>query len=343
MNETTKEARWNSLIEGFRSFGGIADNLIQRKGALGLGLFPIDSSKPVELRVPDHLLVSTDNIELREGSVFLKDTSGYPEGFAEWYAHFQAEYSWGAEARHSIKNFENGLRSLPDSLQQKLQILGLINISHRFPGIDEEQELFQRFITTRQINRKGNKVLMPIMELVNHSPLQQSWTMDDNSITIQGKYENEILVRYSIADPLRRCMQYGFNCKEPFGFSLNIRLIHNNRKVVVKGGFNFNSQPLKPSDAITRNEIIIINNPLLSALRNPRMPKSNFRETCKNIKNINADELFEQIHQRNRLIIINIILLLNEIEGQVSDQIKEACLDQIAILGEHYGTRLADN
>ena len=38
---------------------------------------------------------------------------------------FQADYSWGAEARHSIKSFENGLTSFSDSLKQKLLFLGV--------------------------------------------------------------------------------------------------------------------------------------------------------------------------------------------------------------------------
>ena len=225
MRENTQLTRWNALVDAFRSFGGIADNVIQRKGAFGLGLFPIDSTQPIELRVPDHLLVATDNLELRNGAVTLKDKSHYPEGFSEWYSHFQVDYSWGADGKNSVKSFEDGLKSLPYTLQQTLENLGLLNIQQRFPGINKEQEIFQRFITTRQINRNGNTVLMPMIELVNHSPAQASWNMDDNSIAIKGKYENEILVRYSASDPLRRCLQHGFNCKETLGFSLSIKKI----------------------------------------------------------------------------------------------------------------------
>ena len=45
---------------------------------------------------------------------------------------------------------------------------------------------------------------MPMIELINHSPNQASWNMDGDSIAVQGQYKEEILVRYSVSDPLRR-------------------------------------------------------------------------------------------------------------------------------------------
>ncbi len=84
-------AAWNALLEEFCSFGGTANNVIQRGGNFGLGLFPIDSSQPVELRTPKHLLVSTDNLELLNGAVIIKDASSYPDRFSEWYTNFQPD------------------------------------------------------------------------------------------------------------------------------------------------------------------------------------------------------------------------------------------------------------
>ena len=333
MDENTRLNRWNALVEGFKSFGGTAENLIQREGALGLGLFPIDASKPVELRVPDNLLVSTDNLEVIDSNVVLKDESSYPKGFGEWYSNFQAEYSWGAEARKSIKAFEEGLRNLPESLLRKLQSLGLINIKQRLTEPNDDQASFQRFIATRQLYRNGNRVLMPMIELVNHSPLQSSWIMDKESIAIKGKYDNEILVRYSVSDPLHRYIQYGFNCKEPMGFSLRFQLIHNNQKIIIDGGINF--EPTKTHPTSRRNESIVLHKPLLSSYKRPRMPRSLFGEHIKFHPNINANELFEQIHLKNRIIVIDLVKDLQNINNNAARQLETACLNQIEILSEH--------
>ena len=336
MNENTRVAHWNELVEAFRSFGGTANNVIQKEGKFGLGLFPIDSSKPVELRVPNYLLVSTDNLKLLNGNIVLKDASGYPEGFAEWYEKFQTNYSWGADGKRSIKLFEDGLKSLPNALQQKLQNLNLLNIKHRYPGIDIEQELFERFICTRQINLNDNKFLMPMIELVNHSPSQSSWTIDSDSIAVQGQYEDEILVRYSVSDPIRRLLQYGFNCKEPTGFSLSFKLFHNEQKIFVEGGLN--NKHFDPPEISIKNKVFEIRRPLLGAFKNPRIPKTIFRESCKKISSIKSDELFDQIHQKNILSLIDIIKELGLVEGNVAKQLREACIDQIEILSEHFGS-----
>ena len=337
MTESTTLARWNALVEGFRSFGGTANNVIQRQGNFGLGLFPIDSSQPVELRTPKHLLVSTDNLELQNGAVFLKDASGYPEGFADWYASFQADYSWGAEGRRCTTILEKGLKSLPDSLKKKLQNLGLLYLDNRFRGINEEQELFQRFIATRQINYENKLYMMLMIELINHGPNQSSWTFGDDSITVLGKYEEEVLVRYSISDPIRRFVQYGFNCREPLGFSLKIKLIHNNKKIVVDGGINI--QNLTPPETLIQNQVIIIRKPLLGSSRNPRLPRSLFKEGCKLLKRVDADELFDQIQQKNKIVLVNIIKELEICDSEISEQLQTACLNQIEILSSYFGNK----
>ena len=44
---------WHAFLDEFRAFGGKAENVMHRKGAFGMGLFPIDSAKPIDLLVPD--------------------------------------------------------------------------------------------------------------------------------------------------------------------------------------------------------------------------------------------------------------------------------------------------
>ena len=66
-------ADWHAFLDEFRAFGGKAENVMQRKGAFGLGLFPIDSSEPIELHAPEHLLIPTDNLELKHGEVRIKN------------------------------------------------------------------------------------------------------------------------------------------------------------------------------------------------------------------------------------------------------------------------------
>ncbi len=335
---TDSRNRWDTLIKEFRAFGGTANNVIQREGSFGLGLFPIDPSKPVELRVPDQLLIDIDNVELKNGEIVLKDESRYPKGFGDWYRRFQANYSWGAEAKNSIYAFETGLKSLPEDIKNSLNSLGL-PIKDRFSGTIEDEEIFQRFILTRQINKENKLYLMPMIELVNHSPNQSSWGIDDKSIYIEGQYNEEILVRYSVSDPLRRLFQYGFNCKEPIAFSTNLSINHKGEKIYVKGGINF--EHLKNFKFVRQDSSLIVDRPMLGSLNQPRKPRTIFRESCAaaSTENINPDELFDQIHQLNRITMITLLRKLENVETFISQQLREACLDQIIALSHHYGFR----
>lgn len=336
MDNDDKVTHWNRLIDEFRSFGGTAENVIQREGSLGLGLFPIDPSQRVELRVPDHLLVVTDNIELQDGAIVIKDASHYPAGFDDWYRRFQADYSWGAEAKRSIETFENGLASLPKEIRQLLENRGLI-LEERLNRTNGNKSSLQRFIATRRIRRKDKNVLMPIIELVNHSPLQTSWDMDDESIGISGTYDEEILVRYSICDPLHRFLQYGFNCNEINGFSLNLKVIHRGKTILIRGGIN--NEPGKPPKAELSGDKIIINKPMIGSTRMPRMPRTLFKEGLKSLRGIDSNEVFDQICQANRLITIKLIKLLECQNEEIAQQLRISCFEQLIAIGYHFGEK----
>ena len=332
MSGSNNKQRWDRLLENFRGFGGIAENVIQRPGPLGLGLFPIEPTKPIELRVPQHLLIPVERIALQDGAVILKNDTGFPQGYADWFESFQANYSWGAEARQHIQAFENSLQSLPSTLREQLSLLGLDSRISQTPQTTNQQHAFNRFIKTRQISFNNSMVLMPIIELINHSPQGKTWNMDNNSIAVSGSFDNEILVRYSISDPLRRLMQYSFNCKEPTGFSVNLNLKLSNLTIVVKGGINF--QPEKPCRVTSMYDKIYIDRPLLGSVGSPGAPNILFQKSLKNF-NIDADELFEKIHHLNRIALIQILKDLETVPGAFSSQLRTACLNQLIVLSCH--------
>mgnify|MGYP004261644271 CR=1 FL=1 len=116
----------------------------------------------------------------------IKDPSAFPPGYADWFMQYQANHSWGLDGCRSIEAFEEGLKALPDAVHQDLKRLGLYNLDNRFPGENREQEIFQRFLKTRFINHKGNKVLMPVIELVNHAPAAKGFNQGGDGIAVGG-------------------------------------------------------------------------------------------------------------------------------------------------------------
>jgi len=332
-------AEWHAFLDEFRSFGGRAENVMQRKGSLGMGIFPIDLSKPIDLHVPHELLVHTDNIELKDGCVIIKDDKDMPHGYADWFCRYQERYSWGAEGKENIEIFETGLKELPENVRNKLKYYGIYNPEARLPeeGSTNDDRTLRRFIRTRCINYQGKTVIMPIIDLVNHSPAVKSYDIDENGISISGMHEGEVLVRYNFMDPLRRFLNYGFNQKEPLAFSIRCILQHQNYNVVVQGGQG--DRPMKPCEITLKDDRLIVKQPLLGSLRTPKMPRTLFIQACQAVNGVNADELFDQIQQSNTFALIDIINELEDVNSEAASLLRISCLNQIEAQSNYFGIR----
>ena len=329
---------WHAFLEEFRHFGGRAENVIQRQGPLGLGLFPIDPSQPVELMVPQRLLVPADNVELRNGDAVIRDDSAFPKGYADWFRRYQATYSWGAEGEASVTRFESGLLHLPESLRQALQRLNLYQPKQRLPGTDWREKMLRRFLNSRCLGRQGQLLVMPLVELVNHAPYAENWeTRPDGRVGVSGLHQGEILAKYSNADPLRRLMGYGFNAPEPMAFSLRVRLQHRGKPVLVQGGGG--RLWFKPTGIEHQEHRLMVQQPLLGFQMGPKIPKSLFLLACQGLNNVDPPELFEQIHRANTLELVDLMHQLEHVVGVTAGQLRNGCLDQLEALSHHAGHR----
>ena len=330
-------ADWHAFLDEYRTFGGKAENLMQRKGAFGLGLFPIDPAKPIDLFVPDPLLVPVDDVDFVDGEVVIRDASQFADGYADWFRRYQTSYSWGAEGHERTLAFEEGLKALPDNVLSILKRNGMYNPDNRFPGKDPEKELLQRFLQTRCINRKGKRVIMPLIELLNHAPSSKAYDMKDDGISVSGMHDGEVLVKYSMSDPLRRLIGYGFNVQEPLGFSLSFRLKHRDKDVVVQGGVS--KLPHQPCKVDQQNDSLIIKQPLLGSSPAPKLPRTLLIQACKEIEGVDANELYDLIQQRNTLILVNLLRQLDGVDTDTAGLLRTGCLNQIVALSQHFGQR----
>ena len=331
-------AAWNALLEEFRSFGGRAENVIQRDGPLGLGLFPINPSQPVELVVPKPLLVPADNVELRNGAAVIKDDSMFPTGYADWFRRYQASYSWGAEGEESVTHFETGLKNLPSNVGELLHQLNLYRPEHRLTGKTFQDSMLRRFLKSRCLGQQGQLLVMPLVELVNHSPKATNWEIKpDGSVGFSGLHDGEVLVKYSNADPFRRLMGYGFNIQEPLGFSLSLKLLHRGELVVVQGGGG--RHWFKPPALEQTDKRLMVQQPLLGCQENPRMPLTLFLSACQRACRPDGQELFERIHQANTLALMDLLKRLDAIQSEIASLLRLGCLNQLTALSHHIGHR----
>ena len=262
----------------------------------------------------------------------------FPSGYGDWFRRYQAAYSWGAEGEVSVTRFENGLKNLPNNVSELLNQLNLYRPEQRLTGKSFQDSMLQRFLNSRCLGRQGQLLVMPLVELVNHSPKARNWEINpDGGVGVSGLHNDEVLVKYSNADPLRRLMGYGFNIQEPLGFSFSLKLHHRGQLVEVKGGGGrhwFNPPALEQN-----NKRLQIRQPLLGYQDHPRMPLTLFLSACQRADQPDGQELFEKIHQANTLALVELLKRLEAVPSEIASLLRLGCLNQLTALSHHIGYR----
>ena len=93
------------LLERFAALGGIAENVCQRVGEYGRGIFPIDSSHRAKIMTPKNLLVRADNLCLDGDRIVIKDSSGYTVEEITFLELYWNDYSWGNSGNNDSAPF----------------------------------------------------------------------------------------------------------------------------------------------------------------------------------------------------------------------------------------------
>src|ERR1051326_4757872 len=113
------DAAWNELLDEFRALGGIAENIRLGQGPFGRGLFPIDPAKPINIRIPDTLLVSENDVSVENNVFRVKPDTPIGTRERAFLERYEEDFSWGP-GHQETENFLEGMRELPDPLKEVL-------------------------------------------------------------------------------------------------------------------------------------------------------------------------------------------------------------------------------
>ena len=104
---------FRALLDRFIALGGVAENICQREGDSGRGIFPIDSSLRAKIMTPKNLFVKSRDICLDGKKVVIKGTNNYtPEEIA--FEMYWNDYSWGNGGNNDSASFLKFIVSLED-------------------------------------------------------------------------------------------------------------------------------------------------------------------------------------------------------------------------------------
>lgn len=329
------------MLADFRRLGGVADNIEQRVGPYGNGLFPIDPARPIEIAIPDRLLIDADHLVLDGDDLMVSPTVAVADDVRTFIARYQKHFSWGADGRKGVEAFETTLKTLPQALLQRLQQLHLLNLTTRQKGAWTEV-LRQRFLQSRRINYHGRKVSMPIIELINHSPRSPGYLINDG-IQFKDTFTGEITVNYSpTSDALLRFFTYGFASAEPGAYSLPMHLrLGDGRTVHV--GYNIGEvtrvDKLAVPKVVTEGQRTRLSHLRLGQERAPRIPRTLLRKALPDWPVALVDEVFERVRSSNLLTLTELLEVAEGADTAIVREFRQAVRNQLKALAHCYGVR----
>jgi len=324
---------WDELTSTFRALGGVADNVVQREGALGRGIFPVDASKPVRIHVPKSLLVPESDIEVRDGGLHVRDGADVAPATRDFFDAYHAFASWSGEGKDEVTDFLDGIRNLPEPAASVLREELHLDFLFEPPTLETLRE---RFIKNRSITIGDVAAAMPMVELVNHSMDGISYDTSDG-VTVAGRFDGEVLVRYNLADTYLRFVHYGFVAPERFAFSLPMDIRHSRGALVIRQDYDVHrlqgDVPIPLTSA--RGGELVLSHVTLGDRKNAFAPRLVFQQLLKQAAGVElaeAQELFDQILLVNRTQFLKVLGACEEAEGGMVRDIRRMCRLQLEAL-----------
>src|ERR1700733_5251471 len=112
---------WDEMLDEFRALGGTAENIRRGEGALGRGIFAIDPSKPVAIRIPANLLMETADATFENGAFRVRAGSGIGAREKAFLERYEERFSWGGGGREDIAQVFEQAQTLPAELRERLR------------------------------------------------------------------------------------------------------------------------------------------------------------------------------------------------------------------------------
>ena len=328
------ERAWEDMLAEFRALGGTAENICLRHGPIGRGLFPLDPSKPVAVRIPENLLVDISDVEFidRKFRVTSRSKMGTRErAFLESY---EAQFSWGKEGCGEMERIFEQAQALPENLRRSLK-------SEYYCGEwfdDVTDELLQhRFIMSRSIRYADRTVVMPIVELANHGLMASYATRE--GVGLQGRFDGEILVRYADFDAHGTFATWGFAFDQPQAFSIALGGMVGKNPVRIDRdlGAVAPGAPFWIPEFAAREGGAQLRFLMLGNKQYPKHCKSIFYKIMQHLGYSGFEEAFETVQHANRLHFLDLSALLEDVDGPMAHALRRMAQYQLRAMSYCHG------
>ena len=291
--------KWDYLLSEFRCFGGVAENICQKEGSFGRGIFSINPKLRSRIYTPSKLMINKEDIFLEGNELRIKKDKNYNQEIRDFFGFYQQNFSWGGGGKETVKSFEKGLSEFTPNLKKLIKKHILIDLQQRHIG-DWDKVILRQFLSARAFKFNNLPMICPILELVNHKVLSLEFIYDTNGISTPNypPINGELFHNYNNSSSIKRFFNKGFFSNETivFSFPFSIKLRNIGITFICKG------QELKnDSMKIERSydEIFIEGLPIAD-VNNPKLPNYYFDEICMRIGDIKSSkDLLSRIFKLN--------------------------------------------
>jgi hypothetical protein len=338
------DASWREMLDEFRVLGGTAENICMREGPRGRGLFALDPSRPAVLLAPENLLLPAEEAQFRDGAFFVAPESRMAAREKAWLERYENEFSWGHGGRTEAEAWLEPIWALPGEIREKLaQQFGMPYCA----GEQTSAAIQKRFLESRTIERNGRKVVMPIIELVNHDSGARAYDLT-RGVGVSGTFADEILVSYCENDAFGLFQNFGFLSEERIAFSRSLTLNRLNPQIrVVRELMQGQVYSLKgPPDMsvrlpnISREEGRIRLSFLMIGNRiSPTLPRSAFHRAFRAAGMQAGDEIFDVIRHMNVMLFLDLLASIEKLETPFAVTLRTMCRFQLEAISHCFGTR----
>jgi hypothetical protein len=328
---------WDDMLAEFRALGGTAENICLRDGLYGRGLFPVDATRPVAIRIPDNLLLDMADATFENGAfrVAAKSTMGAREkAFIENYENL---FSWNGGGRAEIERIFAQAQALPKALRQELRTAH--HCGSWFDDDIPERTIQEKFISSRYITYKDRTVVMPIVELANHGKGASYETAD--GVALRGTFPGEVLVRYSNSDPYAMFLSWGFATEQPQAMS--IALNGSIGQTGLKIGRDL--AELKPDERAWMPKLardaggVELTFLVIGNQQYPRLCKGVFYKLMRDAGLAGFEEAFDSIQHINRMHFLALLAALDQVTGPMAVTLRRMARFQLQAMSYCYGVR----
>jgi hypothetical protein len=328
------DRQWEDMLDEFRALGGTANNIKLKRGRFGRGLFPIDNSLPVQLHVPDNLLVDRDHFELKDGHLCVRAEAQKNSNEKKFLDDYQRDYSWGV-GRHIAEDFLRMTTEASANVQEFIKTFFNADWLASEPNL---QAIMNRFFASRTITYNNRHVIAPVLELVNHGT--ETHFEIAEGINLQGLFKDEIVMRYGFHDPYEIFRNWGFasSCEE-FALSLPIS-IPNARLIIQRGDIRSRAgQPPFLPEVSYEGASLVLSHMVLGHRRYTRLARSHFYKIMRDAGYPNAEEVFDLVQHTNRLQFYRLISVAEDAPPSLGKILREVARHQLEAMSFSIGFR----